>query len=140
MGETRYPWKNWVFKSCFFFVVRQHVQEQRYLQYKVYWILCKMLGAPSFSQSSLCIQPPLQSPTKIFSSNSVNFHLPFPPLLVHKIILTISTNTPFLYTSATFHLLTIYSKKYFPYRSHLANSGCVKVPRAYGVLWGMTLF
>ena len=40
----------------------------------------------------LCIQPTLQSPSNICSSTSVNFHLPVHPLLVHKIILTISTN------------------------------------------------
>ena len=80
------------------------------------------------SQSYLCIQQLLQSATKIRSSTSVNFHLPIPPLLDHKIIFTIRTNTPFLYTSAIFHLPTSYTKKYFPYLNHLANSGCVKGP------------
>ena len=55
---------------------------------------------PSFSQLYLCLQSPLQSPSKIRSSNSVNFHLPKSPLLVHKIILAIPTNTFFFYTSA----------------------------------------
>ena len=32
------------------------------------------------------------------SSTLVNFHLLIPPLSVHKIILTLPTNTPFLYT------------------------------------------
>ena len=70
--------------------------------------------------------------SKIRFYTSVNFHLPFPPLLVHKIILTIPTNTPFLYTSAIFNL-PIFSynhsnnlnEKYFPFISYLANSGCV---------------
>ena len=30
--------------------------------------------------------------------SSANFHLPIQPLLIHKIILTIPTNTPFFYT------------------------------------------
>ena len=79
LGQTRYQSKSWVFKDRFFFKVRQHGQQQLYLQCKVCWILYIMVGAPSFSQSYLCIQPyitPLQSGTKIHSSTSVNFHLP----------------------------------------------------------------
>ena len=51
----------------------------------------------------------LQSPPKIHSCTSFNFHLLIPSLLVtcHKIILTISTNTLFLYTSGIFHLLIL---------------------------------
>ena len=63
-----------------------------------------MVGAPSFWQPYLCIQPPLQSPPKICSSTSVNFHLTFPPLRFNKIILKIYINTTFLYTAAFFHL------------------------------------
>ena len=51
----------------------------------------------------MCIQPSLRSPPKIRSSTLVSFYLPIPPSLVHKIIITIPTNTPFLYTSATLH-------------------------------------
>ena len=43
-----------------------------------------MLRAASFSQFCLRIQTPLQSPIKICSSTSVNFHLSIPPLLVPK--------------------------------------------------------
>ena len=57
------------------------------------------------SNSYLCIQPPLQSPPKIYSSTSANFHLSITPLLVHKTIHTIPTNTSIVYTSAIFHLL-----------------------------------
>ena len=121
MSQTRYPSKSWVFKSCFSFKVRQHGQQQLYLQYKICWILCKMVGASSFSQSYLCIQPPLQSTPKISFSTSVNFHLPNPPLLVHKIILTIHTNTPLLSTAVILHLLIFaynhpnnLHQKYFP--------------------------
>ena len=62
-----------------------------------------MAGAPSFSQPILWIQPTLQFLPRN-SSSSVNFHFPISPLLVHKIILIIPTNTPFLYNSAIFHL------------------------------------
>ena len=88
-----------------------------------------MVGAPSFSQSYLYIQPPLQSATKIGSSTSVNFHLPIPSLLDHKVIFTIRTNTPFLYNPPIFHLPTMYTEKYFLYLSHLANSVCFMGPR-----------
>ena len=80
-----------------------------------------MVGALSFSQPYFCKQTPLQSPPKTRSPTSAIFHLPIPPLLVNKIILKISTNTPFIYTSATFHLpILAYShpynlhQKYFP--------------------------
>ena len=104
MGQTRYLLKIWVLKSHFSFKVRQHGQQQLYFQYKVWWILNIMIGAPSFSQRYLRIQPMLQYPAKNSSPTSVNFHLPIPLLLVHKIILAIPTNTPFLYSSAIFHL------------------------------------
>ena len=103
MGQTHYPSKCWVLKTHFSFKVRQHSQQQLYRQYKGRWILYKMVRVPSFSQLYLCKQPMLQSPVK--SSTSVNFHLPVSPLPVHKIILTIPTNTPFLYISAILHLL-----------------------------------
>ena len=76
-----------------------------------------MVDAPSFTQPHLCLQALLQFPPKI-RSTSVTFQIPFPPLLVQKIIFTISTNTPFLYTSAIFHLpkllRPIYPKNIFP--------------------------
>ena len=62
----------------------------------------QMVGNPSFSQPYLCIEPTIQSLPKIYFSTSVNFYLTILPWLV---ILTIPTNTPFLYTSAIFHLL-----------------------------------
>ena len=45
-----------------------------------------MVGALSFSQ-------PFIISNKFHSATSNNFHLPIPPLLVRKIILTNSTNT-----------------------------------------------
>ena len=89
MGQTGYPPKSRVFKSRFSFEVRQHGPQQLYLQYKVCWILYKLVGATSFSQHYLCIQTPLQFPPKILSSTSVNFQQilqPIPPLLINKII------------------------------------------------------
>ena len=71
----------------------------------------------------------------------VNFHLPIPPLLFNKIILTTSTNTPFIYATAIFHLAIFgynhpsnLHQKYFPYHSNLANSNCVKEQESYEVL------
>ena len=67
--------------------------------------------------------------------------------LFNKIILTIPTNTLYLYTSALFHLPIFTYKhpsnqhqKYFPYFSYLVCSDSVKGPRSYGVLSGITLF
>ena len=59
--------------------------------------------------------------------SKVNFYLHISPLLVHKVILTITTNTTFLYTSAIFYL-PIFAhnhyknlhQKHFPCLSHLA--------------------
>ena len=95
------PIKNWVYKSRLSFKVRQHGQQQLYFQYKVCWTLYKIMGTPSFSKLCLYIQQPLQSPSTMLSSTSVNFHLTF-RLLFNKIILTIHFNTPFLYTTAFF--------------------------------------
>ena len=62
----------------------------------------------------------------------------FRPYLLKKSFLQSLTNTPFLYTSAIFHLpIFVYNhpnnihQKYFPYFSYLANSGCVKRLRQY---------
>ena len=135
MGKSCYPSKSWVFNSRFSFKVRQHGQQEHYTQYNVCCAFYRMVCAPSLSQPYLCIQPPLQSPPRIRSSISVNFCLPIPSLLVDKIILTVPSNTPFLYTSAILHLsIFAYNhpnnlhQKCFPYFSHLANSGCMKGP------------
>ena len=79
-GSNTLPSKSWVFKSRFSFKVKQQGQQQLYLQYKVCWILYKMVGASSFSQPCLCIRPPLQSPPKIRFSISFNFHPSFTSL------------------------------------------------------------
>ena len=109
MGQTQYPSKSWVLKCLFPFKVRQHSQQQLNLQYKVGWILYKMVSAPSFyitlpvhtnpiSKKSLCLLQPI-----------------FTSLYDHKVTPTIPTNTPFPYTSAIVHLPV------FTY-SHLYNS------------------
>ena len=81
-----------------------------------------MVGAPSFSEPILWIQPTLQSLPRNNSSSSVNFHFPISPLLVHKIIFIIISDTPLLYNSAIFHVPLFACKhpnnlqqKYFPY-------------------------
>ena len=100
-------------------------------------MLSSLQNASSFSQSCLCIQLSLQSPPKIRSSTSLNFHLPITSLILNKIILTSPTNTFFLYTAAIFHFsIFTYNHfgdlhlKFFLYLSHLANSGCVKEPKS----------
>ena len=78
-----------------------------------------MVGAPSFSQFFLCMQPPLQSPPKIRSSPSVNFQLPI--LLLLKISslqspLTLPSSIPQqVFTPLFFHttIPTIYIKNVF---------------------------
>ena len=62
----------------------------------------------------------------------------FRPYLLKKSFLQYLTNTPFLYTTAIFHLpIFVYNhpnnihQKYFPYFSYLANSGCFKRLRQY---------
>ena len=139
--------KIWAFKSCFSFKIRQHGQNQLFLRYKVSRILCKMVDVLSFSQLLFWMQPPLQFPPKIRSPTSAIFYLPIPSLLVHKIILTIPTNTPFIYTSAIFyififvyiHLCNLH-QMYFVKLRHLVNSDCVKGLESKGVVWELILF
>ena len=73
-GSNTLSSKSWVIKSRFSFNVRQHGQQQLYLQYKVSWMFYKMIGAPSFLQPYLCIQLPLKSPQNIRSSTLVTLH------------------------------------------------------------------
>ena len=121
--NTRYLSRSWAFKSRFYFKVRQDSPQQLYLQYKVSWILYKIVGAFSFSQTYLCLQP------KIRSATSVILHHRTLPLLFHKVIFTIPTNTTFLYTSAIFQL-PIFAcsqpynlrQNYFSYLSLLSQS------------------
>ena len=104
---------------------------------KLSFIISRLFFALSFSLTCLCIQPSLQHQSKICSSALAIFYLPSPPLLAHKIIPPIPTNTPFLYTIV---ITTIYIKSIFLYRSHLSNSGCVKGLKSKGDFWGLTLF
>ena len=137
MGQTHYPSKSWLFKNRFSFKVRQQGKQQLSLQYNVCWILYKMVGAPWLSQTYLYIQPPLESPSKIHSSTSANFHLPIFPLLVHEIILAIPTNTSILYASAIFLLpIFVYSHTY---NCNTYNKNIFPTS-AIGVFGGLTLF
>ena len=116
MGQTRYPSKGWVFKTRFSFKVWQHDQLQHYIQYKVCWILCKMVGAPTFSQRYLWIQPPLSVPLTqsvftslshpyFFTKSSLQFPLSPPSSIPQQFF-------SFLFLRTT--IPTIYTKKIFP--------------------------
>ena len=92
-----------------------------------------MVDAPLFSEPYLYKEPPLPSPPKINSSTSVTFHLPIPPLLIHKFIHALPTNTSFLYNSPIFDfpIFAYYHpnnlhQKCFPHLTYLANLGWVK--------------
>ena len=98
---------------------------KRYAEFSTkWWVLVH------FHNTTCACNHPLQSPPKIRSSTSANFHLLILLLIVHKIVLSIPTNSSFLYTSAIFHLpiFAYYHpnnlhQKCFPHLSHLANSG-----------------
>ena len=93
MGQTCCPSKSWVIKN------RSLSKLDNTFNNNSTFI---MVGASSFSEPYLCKKSPLHSATKICSSTSANFHLPIPPLLLHKFLLTIPTNISFLYTSPMF--------------------------------------
>ena len=117
MGQICYPSESWVFKSRFSFKVILHGQQQFYIQYKVCWILYRMICALSLSKPFLCIKITFQSPPRIRFSTSVNFYLPIPPLLVHNIFLTIPSSIPQqLFTSLFLRttIPTIYTRNIFP--------------------------
>ena len=113
--KTWHQSKSWVFKSCFYFKIGQHVQQYLNLQYKVLWSLLKMVGLL------------VQTTTCTISTKNSFFHfsqlLPpyFTPFLVHKTILITSTNTLSLNKSVIFKLPifrytaipTISSKSFF---------------------------
>ena len=77
------------------------------------------------------------------------FSLPNPLLLLHKIIHTNRINTAFFHTSAISHIPIFVQNhpsnlhdKYFPYLSHLSNSGCVigtRKPQSRTVIIGLTI-
>ena len=130
MGQTRYPSKSRAFTSGLSFKVRQ--RSTATLSSIQNMLHSLQNGRCSFIFITLLVQTTILKFTlKIRSSTPVNFYLHIPPLLVHKIILTIIT--PFPYTSAIFYLpIFAYNhpnnlhRKHFPCLSHLANSGCVK--------------
>ena len=91
----------------------------------------------SFSQPCWCIQPPLQFPPKICSSTTVNFHLPISPLRFNRIILTIPTNMPHLYTSSIFHLpiFTLFKQSTSKIFSITQLFSQFRLPRGIKDLW-----
>ena len=117
IGQTRYISKSWAFKSHLYFKIREHDQKQLYFRYKVCWILYKTVGALSFSQPYLCIQPPLQSPPKICSPRRLTFTSLFRPYFFIKSSLqspqTLSSSIPQQFFTSLFlctAILTIYIK------------------------------
>ena len=155
-GSNALPIKNWDFKGRFSFesnsitlsklanTVNSNTITLSSIQCMLNSLLnrrCTFIFTPllmhAISPTSLLIHP----------STSVNVDLPISALPVHKIILTIPTNTSFLYTSAIFHFpIFAYNhpnslhRKHFPYLSHLANSGCIKGPGSIGVLQPFSQF
>ena len=71
----------------------------KYVEFTTKWQVLLHFNNPTCACKST-----LQSPPKIHPFTSVNFHLPIPPLLVHKIVITIPTNNSFPYTSVISHL------------------------------------
>ena len=90
MGPTGYPSKSWVFK------VTRHDQQQLYVEFPTN-------GKCSFIFTTLLVHATSTSISnkKPFLYLS-QFSPPIPHLLVQKILLTIDTNIPFLYTSPSF--------------------------------------
>ena len=75
----------------------------------------------------------MQSPLKIRSSTSVNFHHAVSLLLFNQIIPTTCSNTPssipqqfFTYLFLRTTIPAIYTKNIFSTPGHSANSGCIK--------------
>ena len=83
-GSNTLPANKLSLKSRFSVKVRQHGQQQLPLQYKVRWILYKLVGAPSLLQPYLCIQPMLQSPPKKVPLLQSIFTFLFHPYLLTK--------------------------------------------------------
>ena len=149
MGQTFYPSKSWVFKSHFPFKVRQHCQRQLYLQYKVCWILYRMVSAPSFSQpsnNSLCIQCACNHSCSLYQKYFSLFQLMFTSLFHPSFFTNSSLQSTQTLPSSNFPppYFSIQpsqqsTPKMLSYANHLANSGYTREPRSSGDLWGMTL-
>ena len=75
------------------------ISNTRYAEFSTkWWVLLY------FHNTTYTYNHPLQSPPEIRYSTAATFHLPIPFLIIHKIVLSIPTNSSFLYTSAIFHL------------------------------------
>ena len=73
-----------------------------YAKFSTKWLV--LLHFYNFTCAYNHLHQPMEFPPEILSSTSVNLQLLILLLLVQKIILTIPTNTLFLYTSAIFHV------------------------------------
>ena len=82
------------------------------------------------------MQPPLQSLPKIRSLTLTIFHLPIPLLLIHKIILTISSIPLWVYTSAIFHLpIFAYSHPYNLHQNYFPTLAIYPIQTASRDQW-----
>ena len=118
MGQKRYPSKSSVFMSRFSFKVRQQGKQQLNLQ-------CVKHNLNNDRSSLISTMLLVHTTTPTISTKNLfvyftHFSPSYPPWLVHKNILTISFNTPFLYTSSIFHLTPPpYSHPYNLHQKHL---------------------
>ena len=126
LGETHNHQKAASLRAACSFKVGQHGQQQLNLQCKVCWILLKMVGLLAHRTTH----------TISIKNWFLHFSQLLPPyftsFLLPKTILTISTNTPSLYNSATFRLpIFTCSHLYnllwsiFLCLNHLANLDCI---------------
>ena len=109
-----------------------HGQQQLYLQYKVPWILNKVVGALAFSQSYLRMPTPRQfhqksvPPLRLFLSSIFHSYL-FIKLPLHSsLTLPSSISQQFLTSLFLRIVIRIICIKNF---GHLANPGCIKRSR-----------
>ena len=97
MDQTRYPSKNWDFKSRFSFESNSiTVNSNTITLSSIQCILNSLLnGRCTFIFTTLLMHAITPTSLLIHPSTSVNVHLPISALPVHKIILTIPTNTSY---------------------------------------------
>ena len=138
MDQTRYKSKSWVIKSRFSFNVRQHGQQQLYLQY------CK-LNSLQYNRCSFIFTTLLVHTTTPAISAKIpvlyfsHFSPPYSTLICSQNHFYNPHYTPFLHTSSISYLFIFgYShpnnlhQKHFRYLNQLANSSCLK-----GTLWSL---
>ena len=115
----------WIFKSRFSFKVRQHGQQQLYLQYKACWIIYKMIRAP---HSPTCAYNHLYN----LHQNSVSLLEAIFTFLFHPYLFAKSSlQSPLRLPSSIPQQLFDPKKSaliFFAHLSHLANTDFVTDP------------